>query len=166
MALALPVLLQALWLHVLDVSIYTVLPPHSRPEHMEAALARCQLLPLGTRRIQEQPQSLRIDITERHGSHFGAPLGRHSGEKAHVYMGIVTLSRFFTCLNDLCDRVQGYSPLTFPPDTTCVRRHCAAAPRLYHATQSRRSGGRSHGVRPAGPYGRFVPPARSSSPQR
>ena len=54
MALALPVLLEALWLHRLNASVYTVLPPHRGPEQMETALARRELLPLGTRRIQEQ----------------------------------------------------------------------------------------------------------------
>src|SRR5262245_12947152 len=105
MALALPVLLEALWLHVLDVSIHTVLPPHRGPEQVQAALACRQLLPLGAHRIQEQPKSLRINITERHGPHFGTPLSCHGGKKAHVYMGIVTLSRFLTRLDDLCNRV-------------------------------------------------------------
>src|SRR5215475_5749150 len=166
MALALPVLLEALGLHSLHVSIHTILPPHCGPEQVQAALARRQLLPLGARRIQEQSKSLRINITKRHGPHFGAPLGGHGGEKAHVDMGIVTLSRFLKRVDDLCDRVHGYSPLTFPPDTTCVRRRCAAAPRRCHATQSRRSGERSHGAPPARPYERSVPPARSWSPQR
>src|SRR4029453_2710055 len=116
MALALPVLLEALGLHSLNVSIHTVLPPHRGPEQVQAALARRQLLPLRARRIQEQPKSLRINITERHGPHFGAPLGCHGGEKAHVYMGIMALFRLLTRVNDLCDRVHGYSPLTFLPD--------------------------------------------------
>jgi hypothetical protein len=64
MALALPVLLEALGLHGFNTPIHTILPPHSRPEQVQAALARRQLLPLGARRIQEQSKSLRINITE------------------------------------------------------------------------------------------------------
>jgi hypothetical protein len=64
MALALPVLLEALGLHGLYVSIHTILPPHRGPEQVQATLTCRQLLPLGARRIQEQPKSLRINITE------------------------------------------------------------------------------------------------------
>jgi hypothetical protein len=64
MALALPVLLEALGFHRLNVSIHPILPPHRGPKHVEAALACHQLLPLRARRIQEQPKSLRINITE------------------------------------------------------------------------------------------------------
>src|SRR6266446_6625873 len=113
MAFALPVLLEALWLHGLNVSIHPILPPHCGPEQMKAALARHQLLPLGARRIQEQSKPLRINITERHGPHFGAPLGCHGGEKAHVDMGIVPLSRLLTCVDDLCDRIHTHSSQGF-----------------------------------------------------
>jgi len=64
MALALPVLLEALWLHGRNASIHTVLPPHRGPEHVEAALAGSQLLPLRACRIQEQSKSFRINVTE------------------------------------------------------------------------------------------------------
>src|SRR5437867_3288883 len=114
MALALPVLLETLWLHGLDVSVHTVLPPHRGPEEVQAALAGSQLLPLGARRIQEQSKPLRINITERHGTHFAAPLGGHGGEKAHVHMGILALSRLLTRVDDLCNRVHGYPLSLFP----------------------------------------------------
>jgi len=64
MALALPILLEALRLHGFNASVYTVLPPHRGPEHVEAALAGSQLLPLGTGRIQEQSKSFCINVTE------------------------------------------------------------------------------------------------------
>src|SRR4051812_44173779 len=115
MALALPVLLETLGLHGFNVPIHTILPPHCGPEQVQAALARRQLLPLGARRIQEQSKPLRINITERHRPYFGAPLGRHGGEKTHVHMGIVVLSGLLTRVDDLCDRVHGYSPSYFSP---------------------------------------------------
>jgi hypothetical protein len=64
MAFALPVLLEALGLHGLDVSVYTILPSHRGPEQVQAALAGSQLLPLRARRIQEQSESLRINIPQ------------------------------------------------------------------------------------------------------
>jgi hypothetical protein len=64
MAFALPVLLEALWLHGLKASVHAILPSHRRPEQVQAALAGSQLLPLGARRIQEQSESLRINITQ------------------------------------------------------------------------------------------------------
>ena len=92
MAFALPVLLEALWLHGLDMAIHTILPSHRRPEHVEAALARHQLLPLRAGGIQEQPKAPGINITQRHGPHFRAALGCHRGQEAHVYMRIVVLA--------------------------------------------------------------------------
>jgi hypothetical protein len=64
MAFALPVLLEALWLHGVNVPVHTILPSHRGPEQVQAALAGSQLLPLRARRIQEQSKSLRINITQ------------------------------------------------------------------------------------------------------
>jgi hypothetical protein len=64
MAFALPVLLEALWLHGLNISVHTILPPHRGPEQMQAALARDQLLPLRACRIQEQSKPPLINIAE------------------------------------------------------------------------------------------------------
>jgi hypothetical protein len=64
MAFALPVLLEALWLHGLKVPVHTVLPSHRRPEQVQAALAGRQLLPLGAQRIQEQSKSLCLNIAQ------------------------------------------------------------------------------------------------------
>src|SRR5712692_7062933 len=115
MALALPILPQALWLHRLEAPVHTVLPLHGGPEHVEAALAGSELLPLGARRIQQQPTSLGVNIAERHRPHFWPSLGGHGRQEAHVHMGIVTLSGFLTRLDDVRDWVHGHSLLASSP---------------------------------------------------
>jgi len=62
MALTLPILLQAFWLHPLEMPVHPVLSPYRGPEQMEAALASSQLLPLGARGIEQQPKPLGVNI--------------------------------------------------------------------------------------------------------